>query len=142
MRPQKHYFEWHFRASKIALTKTRLLKHDFPVHGKGCRVGPGKTAGETAETPEKQSKQLFFGCFGCFSSCFSAVLPGPTRHPFRLFFGCPGIWHTSVDGRRDCNPSRAPLGAPKNTPLSRALGEHFRESPVLGSQHRDFPEEL
>ena len=32
-----------------------------------------QTAGKTAETPEKQSKQLFFGCFDCFSGCFSAV---------------------------------------------------------------------
>ena len=31
--PQKHYFKRHFGASKIVLTKARLLKHDFPVHG-------------------------------------------------------------------------------------------------------------
>ena len=62
-----------------------------------------KTAGKTPETPEKQSKQLFFGCFGCFSGCFSAVLPWPTRYPFRLFFGCfqCRAFGTSVAGRRD-----------------------------------------
>ena len=26
----------HFGASKIVLTKARLLKHDFPVHGNTC----------------------------------------------------------------------------------------------------------
>ena len=52
-----------------------------------------KTAGRTAETPEKRPKQLFLGCFGCSSGRFSAVLQGPTRHPFRLFFRLSGIWH-------------------------------------------------
>ena len=33
MGPQKHFIKRHFRASKMALTKARLLKHDFPVHG-------------------------------------------------------------------------------------------------------------
>ena len=32
--PQKHYFSRHFRVSKIALTKARLLKHDLPIHGR------------------------------------------------------------------------------------------------------------
>ena len=36
MSPQKHYISRHFRASKNVLTKTRLLKHDFPVHGFMC----------------------------------------------------------------------------------------------------------
>ena len=34
MRPQKHYIERHFRASKIDLTKARLLKHDLHFHNK------------------------------------------------------------------------------------------------------------
>ena len=40
LRPQKHYFKRHFRASEMALTKTRLLKHDFSVHGffEQCQV--------------------------------------------------------------------------------------------------------
>ena len=32
MRPQKHCISRHFRASKNAVTKARLLKHDFPFH--------------------------------------------------------------------------------------------------------------
>ena len=39
---------------------------------KGCRVGPRKTA----KTPEKQPKQLFFGCFGCFFGCFIRNVSG------------------------------------------------------------------
>ena len=58
----------------------------------GSRWSSRKTAGKTAETPEKQLFwlffRLFFGCFGCFP----AVLPWPTRHPFRLF-SMSGIWH-------------------------------------------------
>ena len=50
---------------------------------------------------QKQSKQLFFGCFGCSSGCFWAALPWPTRHLFRLFFGCSQC--RALDGRRDCN---------------------------------------
>ena len=34
MRPRKHCIQRHFRASKIALTKTRLLKHDLHFHGR------------------------------------------------------------------------------------------------------------
>ena len=72
---------------------------------KWVAVNSRKTAGKTPETPEKRSKQLFFGCFGCLSGCFSAVLPSPTRHPFRLFFGCfqCRAFGSSVAGRRDCN---------------------------------------
>ena len=72
----------------------------------GSRSNSRKTAGETAETPEKQSKQLFFGCFGSFSGCVSAVWPGPTRHLLRLFSGCfhCRAFGTSVDGHRDCKP--------------------------------------
>ena len=36
MRPPKHIILRHFGASKMVLTKTRLLKHDFPVHGIFC----------------------------------------------------------------------------------------------------------
>ena len=59
---------------------------------KGCRAGHGRTA---EKQPEEQPKHLknnqnscFFRCFGCSSGCSSAVLPWPTRHPFRLFSGC------------------------------------------------------
>ena len=34
MGPQKHFFKRHFGASKIVLTKARLLKHDLHFHGK------------------------------------------------------------------------------------------------------------
>ena len=33
LRPQKHYLSRLFRALKMAFTKTRLLKHDLPIHG-------------------------------------------------------------------------------------------------------------
>ena len=46
LRPQKHYFERHFGASKMASTKARLLKHDFPVDG--------------AKLPQKVSRDM--GC--------------------------------------------------------------------------------
>ena len=71
---------------------------------RGWQYNNRKTAGETAETPEKQLFWLFCGCF-CFSGCFSAVWPGPTLHLFRLFFGCfqCRAFGTSVAGRRDCN---------------------------------------
>ena len=33
MQTRKHYFQRHFGASNFALSKARLLKHDFPIHG-------------------------------------------------------------------------------------------------------------
>ena len=78
----------------------------------GSRYSSRKTAGKTAETPEKQLFWLFLGCFffrvfRLFSGCFSAALPRPTRHPFRLFFGCfqCQAFGTSVGGRGDCKES-------------------------------------
>ena len=90
---------------------------------KRCRVGPGQTAGKTAE---KQSRQLFFGCFGCFSGCFSAVVPRPPRHLFRLFFGCfqCRAFGTSVGGRRDCK-----LCAPNRR------SQHFNDAATKRSLH-------
>ena len=38
--------------------------------------------------PKNCQNSCFLGCFGCSSGCFSAGLPWPIRHPFRLFFGC------------------------------------------------------
>ena len=70
-----------------------------------CRENSRKTAGGAA----KQPKNSCFACFGCFSGCFSAVSPalytGPTRHPFRLFFGCfrGPTFGASVAGRADRN---------------------------------------
>ena len=93
-----------YRGAKCPTSKTAEKKPKRVPSG--SRQNSRKTAGKTPETPEKQSKQLFFGCFGCFSGCFSAVLPWPTRHPFRLFFGCfrCRAFGTSVAGRRDCKP--------------------------------------
>ena len=63
---------------------------------KGCRVGHGKTAEKQPENSWNTRKTVETSCFGCFPGCFSAVLPWPTRHPFRLFFGCfqcRAVWH-------------------------------------------------
>ena len=92
---------WHFRSLRPPTEVPNARHWKQPKNSrKGLRVGHGKKAGKTAEAPEKQSKQLFFGCFGCFS----AVLPWPTRSPFRLFFGCfqCRAFGTFVGGRRDC----------------------------------------
>ena len=50
MRAREHYFQRHFGASKIALTKARLLKHDFPVHGKR-RLESRNFGSSTASAP-------------------------------------------------------------------------------------------
>ena len=74
-------------------------------------MGPEQSAGKTAEKqPEKHpkhAKQLFFGCLAArpavFPAVFPALCPGPTRHLFRLFFGCfqgPALG-ASVAGRAD-----------------------------------------
>ena len=67
---------------------------------KGCRVDHGKTA---EKQPEEHPKH----------SCFSAVLPLPTRHPFRLFLRLlsrSGIWHPCRWPQRlQTWPVRAPL---------------------------------
>ena len=76
----------------------------------GSRWSSRKTAGKTAETPEKQLFWLVFGCFSGVSAVFPAVFrllhrdPLGTRHPFRLFFGCfqCRAFGTSVGGRGDC----------------------------------------
>ena len=83
----------------------------------GCRVGHGKTAGKTAETPEKQpessQKQLFFSGV---SAVFPAVFWLVYHDPLGTLFGCPlfgcfqcRAFGTSVGGRGDCrgpdNPS-------------------------------------
>ena len=48
-------------------------------------MGHGTTAETTAETtPEKQSKQLLFGCFGCFPAVFRLFY----RDPLATLFGC------------------------------------------------------
>ena len=74
---------------------------------KGCRVGCGKTAEKQPEKHPKRPKNSQNSCFsgvsGVFSGCFSAVLPWPTRHPFRLFcrlFSMSGIWHLCSWPRR------------------------------------------
>ena len=52
---------------------------------KRCRVGPGQGARKRAEKqPEKQSKQLFFGC----SDVLLAVFRLFYRDPLGTLFGC------------------------------------------------------
>ena len=104
------------KAARIAISAASYRGAKCPTAEKqpkrapsGSRQDNRKTAEKTAETAEKRLFWLFFGCFGCFSGCFSAVLPWPTRHPFRLFFGCfqCRAFGTSVAGRRDCKARTA-----------------------------------
>ena len=89
----------------FCLAASRCLSRPSVQQPKRCRVGPGqsarKTAKKTAGRQPRQSKQLFFQVFRLFFRLFSADLPGPTRHLFRLFSGC-RAFGTSVGGRRAC----------------------------------------
>ena len=50
---------------------------------------PKNSRENSPKHPEKQSKQLFFGCFGCFPGCFSACFTVTHGTLFGCFlFGC------------------------------------------------------
>ena len=57
-----------------------------------CRVGPGRSAGETAgKQPEKhpkRAKQLFFGCLAAQPAVFRLFSWHFARGPLGTFFGC------------------------------------------------------
>ena len=79
------------------------------------RVGPGQSAGKQPKNSYKNTrrtqKQLFVGCLAARPAAFPALDPLPTRHLFRLFFGCfqGPAFGASVVGRADLNC--IPLGS-------------------------------
>ena len=94
---------------KIGLQSLRPQMPDIEETRKTAEEGAERVTVKQPKNSRKNSRNtqkigLFFGSFGCFSGCFSAVLPWPTRSPFRLFFGCSQCraFGTSVGGRRDC----------------------------------------
>ena len=77
MGPRKHYILRHLGASKYVLTKTRLLKQDFPVHGK---IQPEFFLTEVFKTPMASwtSAPLGHGC-PRRNACFFSGFRGPDR---------------------------------------------------------------
>ena len=83
-RPQKHYFSRHFGASKkIASTKARLLKHDFPFHGYRHPPPPRKYY-------ENSSPRVVFGVIFWVRLRQNYVITKPLTHQelFCVITGC------------------------------------------------------
>ena len=96
---------------------------DLENSRKRCRVGPGQTAGETAEKqPEKHPKhpkQKFFGCLAAHPAVSRLFSRQFTRGPLGTFFGCfqGPAFGASVAGRADRKifcPSLKGRKAPRN----------------------------
>ena len=103
----------------MVLTKTRLLKHDFPVHGKSGKKekkrkkrnsGSGPLKPEKAENTEKtenpalrvtrekernMNSGIRYGIFGC------------NRTEFRN--KVPNCWHEGPDWKRETEPKKGPV---------------------------------
>ena len=95
-----------FQVEKGIFKSPLLCPHPLPSFKKHC-----KTDILGAQNTRETIKTAVLRAFGCFAGCFSAVLPRPARHPFRLFssnFQC-RAFGTSVD----CKVT--PLKLEKNT---------------------------
>ena len=131
MKPQKYCFLSHFRASKTVLTKARLLKHDFPVHGRGrvCGTFRGSFRGSPCRVENRETNPRG-SCRGRSRGPSCGRTHGSTRGPTRgsrIAFACSVCRPTK---KVACCESVRPVQGSKS-PKSGKEGVRVKKPPFL-----------